>query len=86
MPHLNWTMNRDRIHELRQGVERAQRAQRAQQQSREHRKRAEELVAQAERLISKIEQAQQRRIDRNANSGPEKPYKRDPSVSTRIQP
>ena len=83
MPHLDWTMNPDRIHELRQGVERAQRAQ---QQSREHRKRAEELVAQAESLISKIEQAQQRRIDRNANRGPEKPYKRGPSASTRIQP
>ena len=83
MPHLDWTMNPDRIHELRQRVERTQRAQ---QQSREQRKRSEELVAQAESLISKIEQAQQRRIDRNANSGPEKPYKRGPSSSTRIQP
>ena len=83
MPHLNWTMNRDRIHELGQRIERTQRVQ---QQSREHRKRAEELVAQAESLMSKIEQAQQRRIDRNADSGPEKPYKRGPSVSTRIQP
>ncbi len=76
-------MNRDRIDKLGQRIERTQRVQ---QQSREHRKRAEELVAQAERLISKIEEAQQGRIDRNANCGPEKPYKRGLSVSARIQP
>lgn len=83
MPHLNWTMNRDSIDKLGQRIERTQRVQ---QQSREHRKRAEELVAQAERLISKIEQAQQRRIDQGANSGPEKPYTPGLWVSARIHP